>query len=95
MRKSMHILAAVAALGLASGAVAATAKAPAHAAKPKISLSQARSIAHKAAPGRIVKTASADGRYVFDIREKSGMQQVAVDATSGKVVENKSEGKNK
>lgn len=93
MQKSMHLLAALGALGLATGANAATkAKAPAGA-KPAISMSQARAIAHKAAPGRIVKTASANGRYVFDVKQKNNVQEVAVDAATGKVVENRSEGK--
>ena len=93
MRKSMNLLAAVAALGLATGAAASTkAKAPAKP-KPAVSMSQARAIAHKAAPGKIIQTASADGRYVFDIRQKNNVQEVAVDASTGKVVENKSEGK--
>jgi len=93
MRKSMYLLTAVAALGLATGATAATkAKAPAKP-KPAVSMSQARAIAHKAAPGRIIKTASADGRYVFDVKQKNNVQEVAVDASTGKVVENKSEGK--
>jgi uncharacterized membrane protein YkoI len=109
MRKSLHLLSAVAALGLASGAVAATkatssaatasAKAkpapakPAKAPKPKYSMSQARATAHKAAPGKIIKTASVDGRYVFDIKQKKNVQEVAVDANTGKVIENHSEGK--
>jgi uncharacterized membrane protein YkoI len=117
MRKSIHLLAAVAALGLASGAIAsskpatkATAAPSAHAsatasehasakaakpkaAKPRYSMSQARAIAHKTAPGRIIKTAMADGRYVFDVKQKNNVEEVAVDANTGKVVENKSEGK--
>lgn len=92
MRKSPHFLAAVAALGLATGATAAT-KAPAKPARPNVSLSQARAIAHKAAPGRIIKTAAANGRYVFDIQQKKNVQEIAVDASTGKVVENKSEGR--
>ena len=112
MRKSSQFLAALAALGLASGAMAATkpatkataapsahasATAATHAsvkaAKPKYSMSQARAIAHKTAPGKIIKTAMADGRYVFDVRQKNNVEEVAVDANTGKVVENKSEGK--
>ena len=112
MRKSIHLLTAVAALGLASGAFAATksetkataapsahasATAATHASakapKPKYSMSQARAIAHKTAPGKIIKTASADGRYVFDIKQKNNVEEVAVDANTGKVVENHSEGK--
>jgi uncharacterized membrane protein YkoI len=111
MRKSIHLLAAVAALGLAGGAIASTktatkpapaaAKAPAKAAqkapKPKLSMHQARAIAHKAAPGKIISSEyEMEGgayRYSFDIQQKNNVQEIGVDPNTGKIIENKSEGK--
>lgn len=82
------------------GASAAQATAPVAKAKPavaKVSLSKARAIALKAAPGKIVKKeyGKEDGgwRYSFDIKQKGNVQEVGVDAMTGKIVENKSEGK--
>ena len=111
MRKSIQLLAAAAALGLASGAMAAnkpaTKPAPAAAKpaakpadtapKPKLSMHQARAIAHKAAPGKIISSEyEKEGgayRYSFDIQQKNNVQEIGVDPMTGKIVENKSEGK--
>ncbi len=68
----------------------------------KIKLEEAREIALKAHPGKIVdqeleKEAGGTGlRYSFDIKQvgKKGTQEVGVDANTGKVLENKPEGKN-
>jgi uncharacterized membrane protein YkoI len=69
----------------------AQAKATSH---NKISMSQARAIALKTAPGQVTsaKYDKAAGRYSFDIKQKGNVQEIGVD-TSGKIVENKSEGK--
>ncbi|MGH8312167.1 MAG: PepSY domain-containing protein [Gammaproteobacteria bacterium] len=64
----------------------------AHAAR--ISLAQARAIALKAFPGRIVKEelekeAGGSGlRYSFDIRSHRVVHEVGVDAKTGKLLEN-------
>ena len=67
----------------------------------KIKLEEAREIAMKAHPGKIVdqeleKEKGGSGlRYSFDIVQvgKKGTQEVGVDAMTGKVLENKLEGK--
>lgn len=80
-------------LGLfASTAPAATTPAP----KAKLTMTQARAIALRAAPGKIVdseyeKEAGA-WRYSFDIRQKNRIHEIGVDANSGRIVENKFEG---
>jgi uncharacterized membrane protein YkoI len=66
----------------------------------KISIAQARSIALKAHPGRIIdeeleREAGGSGlRYSFDIKRGSVTQEVGVDAATGHVLENKAEGPN-
>jgi len=68
----------------------------------KISLAQARGIALKAHPGKITdqeleREAGGSGlRYSFDIRNSKGKgtQEVGVDAMTGAVLENKTEGQN-
>ena len=88
---------------LAAGLLAATAaqaSSPAAKAKPpvaKLSLSKAQAIALKAAPGRVVKkeyeAENGGWRYSFDIQQKGHIQEIGVDAMTGKIIENKSEGK--
>ncbi|MEO6041296.1 MAG: PepSY domain-containing protein [Croceibacterium sp.] len=100
---------AIAALGLASSGGAAFAKPaprPAHytgqelAGKAHFTLMQARAIALKAHPGKITdqeleKEAGGTGlRYSFDIMSAGKTHEVGVDAMTGKVLENKLEGKN-
>ncbi len=64
----------------------------------KISMSQARSIALKAHPGKITDEElerERDGsglRYSFDIKSGGITQEVGVDAKTGKVLENAKEG---
>lgn len=64
----------------------------------KISIQQAREIALKASPGKIVdeeleKERGGSGlRYSFDIRNGSATQEVGVDAKTGAVLENSAEG---
>lgn len=72
-----------------------TAQASAPAAK--ISMANARAIALKAAPGKVIsskyeKEAGA-WRYSFNIQQKGHVQEIGVDGKTGKIVENKSEGK--
>ena len=74
---------------------AATAKMAAPA--PKISMAQARSIALRLAPGKIKSSEyekeGGGWRYSFDIQQKGHIQEIGIDGRTGKVVENKSEGK--
>lgn len=66
----------------------------------KIGISEARAIALKAHPGKITdeeleKEKGGSGlRYSFDIKTARGVQEVGVDALTGKVLENAPEGKN-
>jgi uncharacterized membrane protein YkoI len=66
----------------------------------KVSLTEARAIALKAHPGQITdeelenEKGGSGLRYSFDIKRGSVTQEVGVDAKSGKVLENKKEGKN-
>ena len=66
----------------------------------KVTLEQARAIALQAHPGKITdeeleKERGGNGlRYSFDIKSGSRTYEVGVDAISGKVLENKREGKN-
>jgi uncharacterized membrane protein YkoI len=75
----------------AAGAAQATAP------TPKISMAHARTIALKAAPGKVISSEyekeAGGGRYSFDIQQKGHVQEIGVDGKSGKIVENKSEGK--
>ena len=66
----------------------------------KIGIDQARRIALKAHPGAITdeeleREAGGSGlRYSFDIKRGEVTQEVGVDAASGRVLENKAEGRN-
>lgn len=66
----------------------------------KISMEEARVIAHKAHPGKITdeeleKENGGSGlRYSFDIRHGKVTQEVGVDAKTGAVLENAPEGRN-
>ena len=66
----------------------------------KVSITDARAIALKAHPGKITdeeleKEPGGSGlRYSFDIKSGNVTQEVGVDAQTGKVLENKKEGKN-
>ena len=89
------IIALAAAVGLAaSGVQAATS---AHSPKPLVSLAKARAMALKLAPGRIISSEyEKEGgiwRYSFDIHQRGNVQEIGIDGRTGKVVENKSEGK--
>jgi uncharacterized membrane protein YkoI len=66
----------------------------------KVAIEQARKIALKAHPGRITdeeleREAGGSGlRYSFDIKAGKVVQEVGVDAMTGRVLENAKEGKN-
>lgn len=85
------IMLAAATLGVAGVAVAASAPAP------KISKQRAAAMALKLAPGKIMSSEyeNEDGgwRWSFDIQQKGHVQEIGIDGATGKVVENKSEGK--
>ena len=91
MRRHMQLLAVVAALGVGSSALAA--KAP----KPNISMAKAKAMALKLAPGRIISSEyEKEGgvwRYSFDIQQKGNIQEIRIDGRTGRIVENKSEGR--
>ena len=65
--------------------------------KPKVSMKHARAMALKLAPGRIKSSEyEKEGgvwRYSFDIQQKGHIQEIGIDAMTGKVVENSNEGK--
>jgi uncharacterized membrane protein YkoI len=88
-------------VGLAVGAAPALAAAKSgviH--KAKISMSQARAIALKTYPGKIMKEeleherGGSGLRYSFDMRQGKKWREVGVDATTGRVLENTREGAN-
>jgi uncharacterized membrane protein YkoI len=64
-----------------------------------VSIAEARAIALKAHPGKITdeelerETGGTGLRYSFDIKSGSSMQEVGVDARTGRVLENAKEGK--
>lgn len=66
----------------------------------KISLKEARAIALKAFPGKIVdeelelEQGGSGLRYSFVIQHGSGKREIGVDAKTGKVLENSKEGSN-
>lgn len=86
--KIAHI-SALAALAVLT-ATAAVANGPA---KPpaKLSMAQARVIALKKAPGKVVESdyenENGGWRYSFDIRQGERIHEIGVDANSGRIVE--------
>jgi uncharacterized membrane protein YkoI len=82
---------------LAAIASGAAAQAATHGPVAKISMSHARAIALKAAPGKIIsaeyENEGGGWRYSFDIQQKGNVQEIGIDGRTGKIVENKSEGK--
>lgn len=101
MRKIMYLIAV--AIFATSGGGVASAKHFTGAEllpKAKVSLAQARRTALKAHPGIITDQELEDERggtglrYSFDIKTKGKTFEVGVDARTGKVLENKAEGKN-
>ena len=95
MFKRTQVIAMIAALAIGSTAIAA---APAQKAPtPKISMPQARAMALKLAPGKIISSEyEKEGgiwRYSFDIQQRGNVQEIGIDGRTGRIVENKSEGK--
>jgi hypothetical protein len=95
--KSIRLKAlALAGLGawIASGAIAIAAPAGAPAPQATVTIVRARTLAKHVVPGTILseeleKEAGGSGlRYTFDIRGASGVREVGIDATTGKVLEN-------
>ncbi|MFC5741442.1 PepSY domain-containing protein [Dyella tabacisoli] len=70
-------------------------------AKAVVKMPEARNIALKVYPGKIVKEelekeAGGSGlRYTFDIKSDAGTHEVGVDAKDGKILENSVEGSDK
>jgi len=97
-RKIISAVLATCALAVSAAAMAYTGEELAKDAK--IDIQAARDIALKARPGKITdeeleKEKGGSGlRYSFDIKEGSKTYEVGVDAVTGKVLENKREGKN-
>lgn len=81
---------------LAGAGLAGIAQAAPHAPAAKLTMAQARAIALKAAPGKLIsgeyENEGGGWRYSFDIQQRGHVQEIGVDANSGKIVENKSEG---
>jgi uncharacterized membrane protein YkoI len=93
MFRSITLVAAIAAVGVGSGASAASAVKP----SPRISMAQARAMALKLAPGKIISSEyEKEGgiwRYSFDVQQRGNVQEIGIDGQTGRIVENKSEGK--
>lgn len=84
---------------LTAGAMAAQTPAAANlGAQAKVSMKDARQIALKAYPGKVVKqeleqeSGGSGLRYSFDIQSAKATHEVGVDARTGKVLENSVEG---
>jgi uncharacterized membrane protein YkoI len=103
MRKILTLALGVAALGAATGALAAPAKSGPYtghelASQAKVDMAHAQATALKARPGKITdkeleKEAGGSGlRYSFDIASGGKTYEVGVDAKTGKVLENAAEG---
>jgi uncharacterized membrane protein YkoI len=92
MLKSVRIVALAATLAAGTTAIAAV-KAP----TPRISKSAAEAMALKLAPGKLISSEyeyeGRGWRWSFDIQQKGHVQEVGIDGRTGRVVENKSEGK--
>jgi uncharacterized membrane protein YkoI len=60
-------------------------------------MAAARAIALRAAPGRLIsgeyEREGGGWRYSFDIQQRGHVQEIGVDANTGRIVENKSEGR--
>ena len=96
MKHAGHIV-LVAALTLATMAAGAT---PPQHTPAKLSMAQARQLALKVYPGKIVKeeleneSGGSGLRYSFDVSNGKVTHEVGIDAHSGKVLENSVEGDN-
>ena len=81
---------------IATVAMAGTALASPAAPRAKVSMAAARARALKLAPGKLISAEyereGGGWRYSFDIQQPGHVQEIGIDAMTGKVVENKSEG---
>jgi uncharacterized membrane protein YkoI len=96
----LHRIAALCAAGLAIGGIAQATPhraATPHAPPARLSMAAARAIALRAAPGRLIsgeyEREGGGWRYSFDIQQQGHVQEIGVDANTGRIVENKSEGR--
>jgi uncharacterized membrane protein YkoI len=93
-RKTILVLGLTASFGIAGAALPAFAASMAGM-HPKITTSQARAIAMKTFPGRIMKAElEREGgglRYSFDMRQGRHWREIGVDAMTGRIVENSRE----
>lgn len=84
------------ALIVAGIALAGSAQAKEHAPAPRLTMAQARAIALRAAPGKVIsgeyEKEGGGWRYSFDIRQPGHVQEIGIDGQTGRIVENKSEG---
>lgn len=68
-----------------------------HAPRAKISMAAARAIALHAAPGKVISSEyeneGGGWRYSFDIQQHNNVQEIGIDGQTGKIIENKSEGR--
>lgn len=82
---------------LSAALLGATAGATTHAPKPRVSKAAAERKALRLAPGKIISSEyeyeGKGWRWSFDIQQKGHVQEIGIDGRTGKVVENKSEGK--
>ena len=89
--KTLFIIAVVGSFGLGGVAMGSTAPAP------RVSKARAQAMALKLAPGKIISSEyekeGAGWRWSFDIQQEGHVQEIGIDGRTGKVVENKSEGK--
>jgi uncharacterized membrane protein YkoI len=82
---------------LALAAIATPGAALAASPAPRLTMTQARTIALRAAPGKVISAEyekeGGGWRYSFDIQQRGHVQEIGVDGRTGRIVENKSEGK--
>ncbi|MEO5830045.1 MAG: PepSY domain-containing protein [Rhodanobacter sp.] len=97
--RNVFVAAVSMSLLLAAAAVAAQAASPAKLeAQATVSMTNARAIALKAYPGKIVKEeleqekGGSGLRYSFDIKSAKATHEIGVDAKTGKLLENSVEG---
>ena len=87
----MRLTALIAALPVSALTASVALAAPQAKPPAKISMAHARTIALKAAPGKIVESdyekEKGAWRYSFDIRQGKRIHEIGVDANTGKIVE--------
>jgi uncharacterized membrane protein YkoI len=92
----MSKIKSIGAIVLAGAALAGVAHAATKAPPARITMAQARAVALRAAPGRVIsgeyENEGGGWRYSFDIQQRGHIQEIGVDGRTGRIVENKSEG---